>query len=98
MIMGMGMTNHLKNQKNQKNQKHLQISQHYNRIISKGLWMRMNTDNGGFFNAGNSFFECYRIRLHSAGDSMDDGSSMFQLCLPAALGIMILVIELKWKV
>jgi hypothetical protein len=29
----------------------------------------MNTDNGGFFNAGNSFFECYRIRLHSAGDS-----------------------------
>jgi hypothetical protein len=60
--------------------------------------MRMNTDNGGFFNAGNSFFECYRIRLHSAGDSMDDGSCMFQVCLPAALGIMILVIELKWKV
>jgi len=29
----------------------------------------MNTDNGGLFNAGNSFFECYRIRLHSAGDS-----------------------------
>jgi len=36
-------------------------------------------------------------KAESAGDSMGDGSYMFQLGLPAPLGIMILVIELKWK-